>query len=136
MSLEVNLEKLERFAAKIWRMHNKEDPLSQLSFNEYDYLKVIQLSPEPIRMTDLAAELEVTKPSVSTMTKRLERKGLVARIPCPEDGRAQRLVLTEQAQHHLGTEAVVYGAMAKQLGEKLSEEETAFLNVLLNKALK
>ncbi len=67
--LEKNLEKMERFAAKVWRKYGKEDPLAQLSFNEYDYLKVIQNSPQAIRLTDLAIALEVTKPSASNMIK-------------------------------------------------------------------
>lgn len=136
MTLEVNLEKLERLAARIWREHNKEDPISQLSFTEYDYLKVIQVAKEPIRLTDLASELGVSKPSASNMVKRLERKELVTRIPCPEDGRAQRLIPTENALYHLKSEAVVYGEMASEIADKLSTEEAAFLDILLTKALK
>ncbi len=56
MSLGIQLEKLERFTAKVWRKYSKEDPIAQLSFNEYDYLKVIQGAQEAIRLTDLAAE--------------------------------------------------------------------------------
>lgn len=136
MSLEVNLEKMERFAARIWRKHNKEDPISQLSFTEYDYLKVIQMAPAPLRLTDLATELGVSKPSATNMVKRLERKDLVSRIPCAEDGRAQRLIPTENALHHLQSEAVIYREMAEEMAKKLSVEEAAFLNVLLTKAMK
>ena len=70
--LDQNLEKIERFASKIWRTQVNEDPICQLSFNEYDYLKVIQASLEPIRLTDLAIEMQVTKPSATT--KRAKKK--------------------------------------------------------------
>ncbi|KOO12314.1 MarR family transcriptional regulator, partial [Vibrio xuii] len=40
MTLETNLIELERFCAKAWRVYAKEDPLSSLSFNEFDYLRV------------------------------------------------------------------------------------------------
>lgn len=134
--LTENLEKIERFAAKIWRVHSKEDPIGQLSFNEYDYLKVIQLAPEPIRLTDLAQEMEVTKPSATNMVKRLERKGLVERKVCVEDARSKRVALTDQATLGLKEESKVYGIMSKGIEKKLSKEEAFQLNQLLSKALK
>lgn len=130
-----NLEKIERFAAKIWRVHSKEDPIAQLSFNEYDYLKVIQFASEPMRLTDLAQEMEVTKPSVTNMVQRLERKGLVQRKTCVEDARSKRVALTEKAVIGLEDESRVYGIMAQGLEKKLSKEETAQLSLLLSKAL-
>ncbi|QSA19761.1 MarR family transcriptional regulator, partial [Vibrio furnissii] len=42
---------MERFTSKVWRKYSKEDPIAQLSFNEYDYLKVIQGAQEAIRLT-------------------------------------------------------------------------------------
>ncbi|KDO15170.1 MarR family transcriptional regulator [Vibrio metoecus] len=134
--LEKNLEKMERFAAKVWRKYGKEDPLAQLSFNEYDYLKVIQNSPQAIRLTDLAIALEVTKPSASNMIKKLERRGLVKRVQCEEDARSQLFELTEQAGLHLASEARVYQVLAQQVAQHLSPEEAIMLDLLLSKALR
>ncbi len=136
MSLDIQLEKLERFTSKVWRKYSKEDPIAQLSFNEYDYLKVIQGAQEAIRLTDLAAELEVSKPSASNMAKRLERKGLVQRTRCSEDARSHRLSLTELAEIHLASEAKVYQLLAEQVSQHLSDEESSCLDMLLSKALR
>ena len=136
MSLDVNLEKLERFSAKVWRQYSKEDPIAQLSFNEYDYLKVLQGGCEPMRLTDLATQMEVTKPSASAMIKRLERKGLVCRQRCSEDARAHRFSLTDAALLSLQSEAKVYQRLAHQISRHLSDEEAVFLDVLLSKALR
>ncbi|WP_394150798.1 MarR family winged helix-turn-helix transcriptional regulator [Vibrio maritimus] len=136
MSIEVNLEKMERLTAKVWRSYCKEDPLSHLSFNEYDYLKTVQGSLEPIRLTDLAKELEVSKPSATNMVKRLEKKGLVERLPCPDDARAKRVILTEKARIPLASETEIYGAVAEKLKVNLSQSEFASLNQLLTKALR
>lgn len=136
MNLDLQLEALERFSAKIWRMDSKEDPIAQLSFNEYDYLKVIQSAPNAIRLTDLANEMEVTKPSATNMVKRLERKGLVARKACLEDARSKKVILTESAIDHLALESRVYRIMADHLSKHLSESEVEQLEALLNKALK
>ena len=131
-----NLEKIERFASKIWRTQSKEDPIGQLSFNEYDYLKVIEAAKEPIRLTDLAEEMQVTKPSATTMVQRLERKGLVERRPSPEDARSKLVVLTAKAETGLEEESKLYQVMANTLESQLSEQEIEQLNLLLNKALK
>ena len=134
--LNENLEKIERFASKIWRTQSKEDPIGQLSFNEYDYLKVIEAAKEPIRLTDLAEEMQVTKPSATTMVQRLERKGLVERRPSPEDARSKLVVLTAKAETGLEEESKIYQVMANTLESQLSEQEIEQLNLLLNKALK
>ncbi len=134
--LSQNLEKIERFASKVWRTQVNEDPICQLSFNEYDYLKVIQASPEPIRLTDLAVEMQVTKPSATTMVQRLERKGLVERKASLEDARSKLVVLTHKAELGLEEESKVYQVMAQILESRLSEQESKQLNQLLDKALK
>ena len=134
--LSQNLEKIERFASKVWRTQVNEDPICQLSFNEYDYLKVIQASPEPIRLTDLAVEMQVTKPSATTMVQRLERKGLVERKASLEDARSKLVVLTHKAELGLEEESKIYHVMAKILESRLSEQESTQLNQLLDKALK
>lgn len=135
MSLERNLIELERFCAKAWRVYAQEDPLAHLSFNEYDYLKVIQASSEPIRLTDLAIEMKVTKPSATTMVQRLERKGLVERKASFEDARSKLVVLTSKAEVGLEEESKIYQVMAQILESRLSEQESQQLNLLLNKAL-
>ncbi|PQJ61585.1 MarR family transcriptional regulator [Vibrio chagasii] len=134
--LNQNLEKIERFASKVWRTQVNEDPICQLSFNEYDYLKVIQASPEPIRLTDLAIEMQVTKPSATTMVQRLERKGLVERKASQEDARSKLVVLTHKAELGLEEESKIYQVMARILESRLSEQESKQLNQLLDKALK
>jgi DNA-binding MarR family transcriptional regulator len=135
VKLEANLEKLERFSAKIWRRYSKADPISQLSFNEYDYLKVIQSSSLPLRLTDLANEMEVSKPSVSNMVKRLKNKGLVQTAQCQDDARSYRVSLTDTACEHLADEAKVYAVVAEQVTKHLSEEEALCFNMLLSKVL-
>ncbi|ENG7570645.1 MarR family transcriptional regulator [Vibrio parahaemolyticus] len=135
MALEESLIDLERFCAKAWRVYAKEDPLSHLSFNEFDYLRVIQVFPEGVRITDLADELQVTKPSASNIVVRLEKKGLVKRIACNEDARAKRILLTEDVAEKMSLEQIVYKDISDQMMLKLNEQEAKQLQSLLNKAL-
>lgn len=136
MTLENSLIELERFCSKAWRVYAKEDPLSLLSFNEFDYLRVIQTSSEGMRITDLADEMKVSKPSASNMVARLEKKGLVLRVPCNEDARSKRVMLTEKVIQDLSLEQVVYKEIAQAMNAKLSAKEAEQLVSLLEKSLK
>lgn len=136
MTLENSLMELERFSSKAWRIHAKQDSLSNLSFNEYDYLRVIEEHLQGIRITDLAQEMKVTKPSASNMVARLQKKGLVSRISCNEDGRSKRVILTEQVIKDLSLEQVVYRSIAESMSSKLTQTESSQLIRLLEKSLK
>jgi DNA-binding MarR family transcriptional regulator len=135
MSLENNLMELERFCAKAWRVHAKEDPLCMLSFNEYDYLRVIQESEGGVRITDLAEQMKVTKPSASNMVVRLEKKGLVQRVISHEDARAKLVIVTDKVLEGMSHEQVVYKEIANAMNNKLSAEEAKQLVSLLEKSL-
>ncbi|SFE65967.1 MarR family winged helix-turn-helix transcriptional regulator [Blastococcus tunisiensis] len=68
---------------------------SRLSHFEYFVLAMLSEAPErTLRMTALAARTNATLPRLSHVVSRLEDRGLVARSPCPEDGRATNARLT------------------------------------------
>jgi len=46
-------------------------------------------------LVELSLGLMLDKSAITRMTERLEKKGLIARRPCPRDGRAVRTYLTE-----------------------------------------
>lgn len=89
------------------------DGLVQLSFYVYGLvtrlaaardLSVVQvrmlgsLRDRELRMAQLAALLNLDKSSVTGLIDRAERRGLVQRVPVPEDGRAVHVVLTPAGQ--------------------------------------
>jgi DNA-binding MarR family transcriptional regulator len=49
----------------------------------------------PVRLTALAASVEVSQPSMTQLIQRLERKGLVARLTDPDDRRAALVTVTD-----------------------------------------
>ncbi|WP_375751184.1 MarR family winged helix-turn-helix transcriptional regulator [Vibrio sp. HN007] len=136
MSLKEILYEFERYASKEWRVFSKEDPLAALSFNEFDYLKVIQVSGEPIRITDLATEMMVTKPSASNMVVRLEKKGLVRRVSDELDARVKRVELTDKAKNDLALEDRVYSLIVEKFEQKVTKEESEQFVTILTKMLK
>ena len=70
---------------------------SGLTHFEYFVLAMLSEAPDhTLRMTALADRTNATLPRLSHVVSRLEGRGLVERLPCPEDGRATNVHLTDQ----------------------------------------
>lgn len=70
--------------------------------------------PERRRVGALAAEFDVTLPTVSDAISTLERKGLVGRAPDPSDGRGVRIVLTDRG-HEVAEAADAWQVRAQRI---------------------
>ncbi|MDH2416268.1 MarR family transcriptional regulator [Nocardioides sp. CER19] len=64
-------------------------------FDYYVLAMLAEAQERTLRMTDLARRTNATPPRLSHVMKRLEARGLVRRIPCPEDRRATDAQLTD-----------------------------------------
>lgn len=68
-----------------------------LTHFEYILLSVLSDAPErTLRMTSLAARTNATLPRLSHVVRRLTDRHLVERVPCPEDGRATNVRLSDE----------------------------------------
>jgi DNA-binding MarR family transcriptional regulator len=85
---------------------------SGLSESDYDVLSTLTEKPEPRwRASELAARLLWSSSRLAHHVGRMERRGLVARQACDDDGRgavitltdAGRAVLREAAPHHVAS---------------------------------
>ena len=68
-----------------------------LSLSSYEVL--LRLHNEPggrIRMSELAEAVLLTRSGMTRLVDRLERDGLVERVPCPSDGRGLHCSLTRR----------------------------------------
>ena len=67
----------------------------QLDLSEYEVLLHLNEHPEKrIAMTELADLVLLTPSGVTRLVDRLVKRGLVERMPCPQDARRQHAVLT------------------------------------------
>jgi DNA-binding MarR family transcriptional regulator len=64
----------------------------------YGSILVPLFEEDGLRMGELARRSRLTKQTMTTMVRLLERDGLVRREPDPDDGRAFRIVLTTKAR--------------------------------------
>jgi DNA-binding MarR family transcriptional regulator len=85
------------------------------------------------RVTDLAAHYGVGKPTVSRQVALLERLGMVARAPDPEDARASVIELTPQGAQRLAAVRTARQARLHALLAPWSEEDLAAFARLLGR---
>jgi DNA-binding MarR family transcriptional regulator len=64
----------------------------------YGSLLVPLFEEDGLRMGELAARARLSKQTMTTMVRLLERNGLVTRAPDPSDRRATRVYLTERSR--------------------------------------
>ncbi len=72
------------------------DDAHGLPLRAYEVLLHLESAPERrLRMTDLAASVLLSQSGLTRLVDRLERDGLVGRVPCAEDRRGQWAALTD-----------------------------------------
>ena len=89
-------------------------------------------------MTEIADLLDLNKPAVSAMLRRLERAHLIRREPNPSDGRGTLLFLTAKGERvRLASRPVFQRAMSEVTGGFAASELVVvfrFLNALLERS--
>ncbi|MEU1210406.1 MarR family transcriptional regulator [Nocardia sp. NPDC005825] len=94
-------------------------------------LRLLADAPEPMRLGELAARLDVEAPHVSRQIQRLEKAGYVERVQDPDDRRAQRVGPTASGRRAVeAVREVMRGWMAEALADWTPEdlEAVAVLN--------
>ncbi len=77
------------------RLHRQLQTDSQLSLSDFAVLVCLTDVPEEsLRVSQIATALEWEKSRVSHQITRMERRGLVERVDCPNDGRSAFVNLT------------------------------------------
>jgi len=90
----VALERIaEAFRVLLWEQ-GKEFSLSPIQVQALIFL--LYHSPGRAKVSKLAEEFNMTRPTISDMVKTLEQKGLVEKLTEPEDRRSHILRLTEK----------------------------------------
>ncbi|WP_369136878.1 MarR family winged helix-turn-helix transcriptional regulator [Modestobacter versicolor] len=85
------------------------------------------------RLTDLAAQAQVTKQAAGGLVDQLERQGLVERVPDPSDGRARLVRLAARGQAAAALAAPVVTAVEAEWAAHLGPEAMAALRAALTR---
>jgi DNA-binding MarR family transcriptional regulator len=117
-----------------WRLRRgaaKELAPLGVTFGQARVMRVLAGAPEPMRMADLAARLEIVPRSATTMIDGLEAAGLVARAPDPQDRRCLLVTPTTAGRAVLERMDRARRATADELFAPLSSAERGQLAHLL-----
>lgn len=101
------------FIESSWALHTHlEDELraqTGLSMNDYHVMVVLSEAPEHrLRMGELASRLVFSPSRITYQISSMVKRGLVRKQPCPEDGRGQEAVLTDEGMAALESAAPLH----------------------------
>jgi DNA-binding MarR family transcriptional regulator len=110
-----------------------------LGLNDGDYGVLAPLrrsgAPHELTPTELAKHRMMTSGGMTAALDRLERKGLVARVPNPTDRRGSLVRLTDTGREVIDEAMTQHVLTEQRLVSGLDEHERAQLRVLLRKLL-
>jgi DNA-binding MarR family transcriptional regulator len=108
---------------------------SPLSLDEYDVLLTISRSPQgQVRFSTLASATMFTRSGITRVTKRLEERGLIKRLACPEDKRGSYATLTPHGKDALrNTWKTLAQDISSLLEPCLTQSEAHVLHDLLGR---
>jgi MarR family transcriptional regulator for hemolysin len=84
---------------------------------------------------DLARFAKIEQPPMAQMLARMERDGLIARTPDPDDGRSSRITLTKVAEARLPEAIAVLLKGNREALRGFSDKETGMLIALLTRLI-
>jgi DNA-binding MarR family transcriptional regulator len=103
-------ESLFRAQVAVMRRLQSGPAFRDLAVNEYDVLFTLSRCPSGwLRLNELNDNVLLSQSSLSRLVERLEKRGLVERMPAPDDGRGVLVKLTDegaQLQKQIGREHV------------------------------
>ena len=97
----------------------------------YGSLLVPLFEHDGLRMSELATRARLSKQTMTTMVRLLERDGLVRREPDPADGRVTRVYLTARSRSFEPVAERVLGELDALVGMRLSKKDLARLKAML-----
>src|SRR6478735_6267945 len=108
-----------------------------LSRGEVGALSALRISGPPYRLspTRLAKGLMLSSAGITSRIDRLERRGLVRRLPDPDDRRGVIVELTDEGARLVDEAVAAVAESDRQLLARLDADEIAQLQALLKKLL-
>lgn len=110
----------------------QDERFSELSMRQVLYLNTIIRLEHPT-FSDLAKELNVSKPSVTANVSSLILKGYVQKVRDDEDLRSYHIILTQKGIDFDELHQNVHKLLAQQISSHLDQDETIQLTNLLDK---
>lgn len=109
--------------------------MSNFNMNEYYYLTSIYQMGTP-KLGELATKLNLTKPAISALVKRLEKNELITKTQSEEDKRIYYLNLTDKGIKIIQGDNELYSKLSNIFSDLLTNEQVNMVDNLLEKVVK
>ena len=110
----------------------EQEGFSNLSMRQLLYLETIAQMGRPT-FSELADQLDVTKPSVTALVKKLMKMGYVKKVQSQGDLRIYHIVLTAKGEQFTEMHDQTHRLLAERLTKNLNEQEIHQMAVMLKK---
>jgi DNA-binding MarR family transcriptional regulator len=134
-SLEQSVELLTHLIADLESNAFQQGGFSELSLRQVLYMETIARLEHP-SFSELADEMGITRPSVTTLVAKLIRNGFVQKVQDGEDRRSFHIVLTEKGRHFTEMHHKTHQQVVQSLIGRLDLGDIKTLAGLLNKIVK
>jgi DNA-binding MarR family transcriptional regulator len=129
------LSKLSNSLAEMEELAREETNLNELTISQMHYLEVISQLANP-NVTELATEMQLSKPTVTVGLEKLLQKGFVSKVVSDEDRRSSHLHLTQKGMQINQMHEKAHTRFAELMAESLEPAELEQLTALLEKLTK
>ena len=133
-TLEQIIEILSRTLAEMEQQAVSEAEFADLSMRQVYYLDTILEMGQPT-FSDLAQQLNLSKPSVTALVHKLIQKGYVHKIQSDEDRRTYHILPAPKAQEFTRMHQAFHQHLVEIFTQRLNKTELQQLADLLNKVL-
>jgi len=99
-----------------------------VTISEIHMLEVIAKNNGSSTVSNIANSMDIAVPTATVAVKKLERKNLVTKVPCTEDGRRFIITLTELGEKINRSHSIFHRRMIRNISNAFAEDEK---NVLL-----
>jgi DNA-binding MarR family transcriptional regulator len=139
LDLEVEgiVDRMNGISRRIKRSLNAVIAEHGLTFEEWDVLGALRQAGPPFRRSagSLAKRTELSSGAMTNRLDRLEKAGLVKRLPDPDDRRGVLVELTDAGEKKWLSTAKVQAAYENLIGAALNKREKEQLNSLLRRLM-
>jgi len=131
-TLTYAIAKLSREIGHLEETAKDQFDFKELTLIQMNYLETINHLGNP-NLTELAAELHLTKPTVKVTIDKLVEKDFLCRVKSDADRRSAHLHLTVKGKLINHMHDFAHKQMAEMIMQKLSEDEVSQLQRILEK---
>jgi len=120
---------------KITKIEQKaitESRFSELTGKQMYYLEVISNLNNP-NLSELATELNLSKPSITAIVDKLEEWGFIRKVHSDEDRRVSHIHMAERGEEIERLHKEIHRRISNMFTSKLTEDELQSLVTLLSK---